>query len=215
MYRSDLSEPQWIKEGQLLRVCRLNALRLGVELWMKSQRIEEGDEGSATMADGEFRLEVEFGHGLFEVGQVEEGVVAEAFCAAWDGEDFAFDCAVGGAEDVSVAGGGEDTAVAGMMWTRNLVESAEQAEVVSLVWTGIGRRGEVFVFGVAGGANAGSAVEGVDLEAGVVGKDDFAGGVEGVIDGFEPGVAFEGGFVFGGGGDLFYAGEGRKGDSWS
>ena len=62
--------------------------------------------------------------------------------------------------------------------------------------------GEVLVVGVAGGADAGGSVEGVDFEAGVVGDDDLAGGVVGVVDGFEAGVAFEGGFVFGGGGDF-------------
>ena len=56
---------------------------------------------------------------------------------------------------------------------------------------------EVVVVGVAGGADAGCSVEGVDFEAGVVGDDDFAGGVVGVVDGLEAGVAFEGGFVFG------------------
>jgi hypothetical protein len=63
------------------------------------------------------------------------------------------------------------------------------------------------VVGEAGGADPGLTVEGVDFEAGVVGYDDLAGGVVGVVDGFEAGVAFEGGFVFGGGGDLFYARE--------
>ena len=55
------------------------------------------------------------------------------------------------------------------------------------------------VVGVAGGADAGGSVEGVDFEAGVVGDDDLVGGVEGVVDGFEAGVAFEGGFVSSGG----------------
>ena len=60
----------------------------------------------------------------------------------------------------------------------------------------------MLVFGEAGGADAGGSVEGVDFEAGVVGDDDFAGGVAGVVDGFVAGVAFEGGFVFVGGGDF-------------
>ena len=66
------------------------------------------------------------------------------------------------------------------------------------------------VFGEAGGADAGCSVEGVDFEAGVVGDDDLAGCVAGVVDGFEAGVAFEGGFVFGGGRDFFYAGSGAR-----
>ena len=55
---------------------------------------------------------------------------------------------------------------------------------------------EVVVFGEAGGADAGCSVEGVDFEAGVVGDDDFAGGVAGVVDGLVAGIAFEGGLVF-------------------
>ncbi len=66
---------------------------------------------------------------------------------------------------------------------------------------------KLLVFGVAGGADAGGSVEGVDFEAGVVGDDDLVGGVVGVVDGLEAGVAFEGGFVFGGGGDFFEVGE--------
>ena len=56
-------------------------------------------------------------------------------------------------------------------------------------------------------ADAGCSVEGVDFEAGVVGDDDFSGDVVGVVDGFEAGVACEGGFVFGWGGDFFQVGE--------
>ena len=66
---------------------------------------------------------------------------------------------------------------------------------------------EVLVVGEAGGADAGGSVEGVYFEAGVVGDNDLAGGAAGVVDGFEAGVAFEGGFVFCGGGDFFYARE--------
>ena len=50
-------------------------------------------------------------------------------------------------------------------------------------------------------------MEGVDFEAGVVGDDDLAGGMVGVVDGLEAGVAFEGGLVFGGGGDVGEVGE--------
>ncbi len=80
----------------------------------------------------------------------------------------------------------------------------EEVEVVALV-CGVQRSGpvEVVVVGVTGGADAGGSVEGVDFEAGVVGDDDLAGGVVGVVEGFEAGVAFEGRFVFGGGWDFF------------
>ncbi len=58
--------------------------------------------------------------------------------------------------------------------------------------------GEVLVVGVAGGADAGCAVEGVYFEAGVVGYYDLVGKMLRVVDGFEAGVAFEGGLVFDG-----------------
>ena len=68
------------------------------------------------------------------------------------------------------------------------------------------------IFSVAGRTDAGCSVEGVDFEAGVVGDDDLAGCVTGVIDGLEAGIAFEGGLVFSWGRDLLYAGELREGD---
>jgi hypothetical protein len=55
--------------------------------------------------------------------------------------------------------------------------------------------------GVAGAADSGCAVEGGDFEAGVVGEDEEAGYVQGVVDGLGAGVEFEGEFIFGRGGD--------------
>jgi hypothetical protein len=66
---------------------------------------------------------------------------------------------------------------------------------------------EVVVIGVTSGTDAGSAVKGVYFQAGVVRDDDFAGGAVRVVDSFEASVAFEGGLVFRGGGDFFYARE--------
>ena len=51
-------------------------------------------------------------------------------------------------------------------------------------------------------------MECVDFEAGVVGEDEEVGGVGGVVEGLGAGVAFEGGRVFGWGGDLGEVGEG-------
>ena len=45
--------------------------------------VEEGGEGSAAVAEGEFGLDVEFGHGLVLFGEIEEWIVAEAVGAAW------------------------------------------------------------------------------------------------------------------------------------
>jgi len=55
---------------------------------------------------------VDLGHGEVVIGQVEEWVVAEAEGAPGGGEDFAFDYAVGGGDDLAVAGCGEDAVVA-------------------------------------------------------------------------------------------------------
>ena len=53
--------------------------------------MQESGEGSASVAEGEFGLDVEFGHGLVLFGKIEERIVAEALGAAWGGEDFSFD----------------------------------------------------------------------------------------------------------------------------
>ena len=91
----------------------------------------------------------------------------------------------------------------------DFAEGLEEAEVVALVGCCFWGSLEVVVFGVTGGADAGGSVEGVDFEAGVVGDDDLAGSVVGVVEGFQVSVAFEGGFVFGWGGDLVEVGEWR------
>jgi hypothetical protein len=94
---------------------------------------------------------------------------------------------------LAIAGGGEDAVVAGAaLGEWDVGEVGDEEEVVALVCRCVRWIGEVVVVGVAGGADAGGAVEGVDFEAGVVGDDDFVGGVVGVVDGFEAGVAFEG-----------------------
>ncbi len=160
------------------------------------------------MAEGELGGDVELGHGSVLCGEIEEWVVAEAFGAAGGGEDFAFDGSVADGEDLAVAGGGEDAVVAGAaLGEGDVGEIGDEVEVVALVGCCFGWAGVVVVVGVAGGADAGCSVESVDFEAGVVGDDDFVGGVVGVVDGLDAGVALEGGLVFGGGGDLFEAGE--------
>lgn len=171
---------------------------------MREKGLEECGEGSATVAEGEFGLDVELGHGLVLMGEIEEWVVAEAVGTARCGEDFSFDGAVACGEDFSVACGGENAVVAcGWIQVWDLADGFEEAEVVALVCGCSRGTGEVVVVGVTGGADAGGSVEDVDLEAGVVGDDDFVEDVVGVVEGFEAGVAFESRFVFGGGGDFF------------
>jgi len=72
---------------------------------------------------------------------------------------------------------------------------------------------DCIVVGEAGGADAGLVVEGWDFEAGVVGEDEEVGGGQGIGDGFEIGVALEGGGVFDGFGDLLEVGEGEDLDA--
>ena len=95
---------------------------------------EECGEGSAAVAEGEFGLDVEFGHSLGFVGEIEERVVAEAIGATGLGEDVAFDGAVADGEDMAVAGGGEDAVVAGAaLGEGNAGEEGEEVEVIALV----------------------------------------------------------------------------------
>ena len=108
----------------------------GLEL--RKESFEECGEGSAAMAEGEFGLDVELGHGLFLFGEIEEWVVAEASGASGCGEDLAFDGAVAGGEDFSVAGGGEDAVVAGLVWSGDFAQGFEEAAVVALVGRGFG-----------------------------------------------------------------------------
>ena len=87
------------------------------------------------MAEGEFGFDVEFGHGLVFVGEIEEGVVPEAVGAAWGDDDLTFKGAVTHGEDFAVAGGGEDAVVAGAaLCERNSDEEGEEIEVVALVY---------------------------------------------------------------------------------
>ena len=168
------------------------------------------------MAEGELDGEVELGHGAVECWEIEEGVEAETGGAARGGEDFSVYGAVGFGEDFCVAGCDEDAAVTGGAGIRGLGEGVEEAEVVADVWierSGVRRALEVHVFCVAGGADTGGKVEGVDFEAGVVGQDDLAGCVGSVVEGLEAGVAGEGGLVFFWGGDVLEVGQGGEGDA--
>jgi hypothetical protein len=178
------------------------------------KKAEECGEGAATVAEGELGSNVELCHGLVLVGEKEERIIAEAVGASWRGYDLSFDGAVADAENVSVAGCGEDAVVTGFrILDGDFAKGVEEVEVVALVCGCFAGEREVLIylgqviFGVASGANAGGSVEGVYFEAGVVGYDDLAGGVVGVEDGFEAGVALESGFVFSGSGNFFYAGE--------
>lgn len=114
-------------------------------------------------------------HGLIELGNEEQWVVAEASSAAWLGEDAAFDGTLGSEKDLAVASEGEDAAITGVstgFWTA--IESSQKSGVVTL----IGRRGhgvgEGEIVCEASAADAGGVVEGGDFEAGVVGENEQA-----------------------------------------
>ena len=153
------------------------------------------------MVEGEAVGGRKFGHGAVEVGKEEEGIVAEAAGSARGGEDEALDRALGGVEDLAIAGEGERAAVTGLAaGFGDCGEGGEEGGVVAVVGC-VGCGGDGEVGGEAGAADAGGVVEGGDFEAGVVGEDEEVGGAEGVVDGFEAGVEFEGGFVLGRSGD--------------
>ena len=94
-------------------VCAIKLNCTEIEGLFRAESVEEGGEGSSAMAEGEFGGDVQLGHGLGLFGEIEERVVAEAACAAWGGEDLAFDDSVADGEDFAVARGGEDAVVAG------------------------------------------------------------------------------------------------------
>ena len=84
-----------------------------------------------------------------------------------------------GVEGKAVASGDKDTVVAGgALENWNAGEALQQDHVVPYisVVVRVRRIDEAGVGGVAGAADAGRAVEGVDFEAGVVGQDEMAGG---------------------------------------
>ena len=172
---------------------------------------EESGTGLAAVADGELHLNVEVGHGLVEGGNVEERVVAEAAGAMGSFEDDAFDCAFGHVDDDAVAGGGEDAAVAGGavigLDAGHALQKDDVVPDVSVV-VGVGRVDEAGIGGEAGGADAGSAGEDIDFEAGVVGNDKCAGSEAAVIGGLDGGVGLKRCAVFLGRGDCFECGEG-------
>jgi hypothetical protein len=175
--------------------------------------LEEGTEGVAAMGELPLLISGEFGHGEAKGGEKEEGIVTEAVGAARGGEELAFHGSGGVEEGLAVVGEDEGTYEAGCaVGAGKFVEFSEEGAVVALVFGAVaGLEGEVV--GEAGAAYAGTVVEGGELDAGVVAEDEVAGSEAGVSDGFEFGVAEEGGGVFdrlGHGGD---AGKGEDGEA--
>ena len=110
--------------------------------------------------------------------------------------------ALGGGEDLAVAGGCEDAVIACL--ARGAVEVGglnEETLVVELVLggeelAGGGRGDEAMILRVAGGADAGSAAEGGEFDAGIVCDNIESRCESAVVDSFRPSIAFEGGLIF-------------------
>jgi len=96
--------------------------------------LDKSDEGAASVAQGEFGFEIDFGHGAVEGGEIEEWVIAEASGASGLGEDLAFDGSVADGEDVPITRCGEDAVVARASLSEgNAGEERDEVEVVALV----------------------------------------------------------------------------------
>ena len=126
------------------------------------------------MAESELGSEVDLGHGVVEFGKEEERVVAEATGTARGVENDAFDRAVGCVKGDAIASGDEDAMIAaGSEADRDVGHALQEEHVVPNVGVvvGVRRVDKAGVGSEAGGANAGSAVERVDFETGVIGYD--------------------------------------------
>jgi hypothetical protein len=152
---------------------------------------EKRGEGSTSVTEGELGLEIDFGHGAIELGQIEEGIVTKAAGASGGVEDHAFDGAIGRVSGLAVTRGDEDAMISGGTFCRwNSVEPLEKEDVIPDIGVvvGIGRVDESGVSGETGGADSGRAREGIDFEARVVGEDSGAWCELGIVDSFESGI---------------------------
>ena len=152
---------------------------------------EKRGEGSTSVTEGELGLEIDFGHGAIELGQIEEGIVTKAAGASGGVEDHAFDGAIGRVSGLAVTRGDEDAMISGGTFCRwNSVEPLEKEDVIPDIGVvvGIRRVDESGVSGETGGADSGRAREGIDFEARVVGEDSGAWCELGIVDGFEGGI---------------------------
>ena len=151
------------------------------------------------MADGELGFKVELGHGAISLGKVKKRVVAEASGAVGGFKDQAFDRAFGGVERLAVARCNEYAAVPRRaLERRDAFEPLKEDDVVPdiRIVVGVGRVDEAGVSGKTGGTDPGSAVEGIDFEAGIVGHDNFTFSELGVVNSFEASVVSKSGAGF-------------------
>ena len=71
---------------------------LGLDL--RERGIQKIAKRASSVAYAETGDGVEFGHGLVEIGEEEEGIVAKAACASWGSQDLSFNYAVSYSDDL-------------------------------------------------------------------------------------------------------------------
>jgi hypothetical protein len=162
---------------------------------LESKSIKESGKGAAAVTKGVLGFEVDFGHGVVQFGQVEEGVVAEAASSAGGFKDESVDVALGGGDWLAITCRDQDAAVTrSALGCGDTVEALKQHHIVPDVGVviGVGGIGEACIGGKAGGADSGCTVERVDFKAGIVGQDQLTGGEVGVVDSLDGRIGFKG-----------------------
>jgi hypothetical protein len=163
--------------------------------WSDLQLSQHGGEGAAAMAVGELGRKVNFGHSALQFREKEKRVVPEASGAARCIKNYALDGAVGSVLDSAVAGGDQHAVIAGFpLFGWNIADSLKEDDVIPDIGIVVGVRGihHSRIGGETSRADAGSAVDGIDFKAGVIGEHKFAGCELGVIDGLNGGIRGEG-----------------------
>ena len=171
------------------------------------QMLEESAEGDTSMGELPLLLAGQFCEGEVESGDEEERIITEAGFSTRSMAELAFDGAFGAEQDLAIAGEGQGADEAGGA-VGLLLHKVQEESVIAFVARAGGVGFKVEVVCEARAADAGLVVESGDFEAGVVGEDQKVRRGEGVGDGFQVGVALEGGGVFDGFGYVFEAGKG-------
>src|SRR5271156_4633370 len=119
------------------------------------------------MAERPLGLVIHFRHGALAPRQIKERIVSETVTSTRSGENAAFGCALRAQQSSAIPGGGQHTMIASTaLALRDASELLQQEEFVVVVGAAIGM--EAGIGGVTGGANAGSALERVDFQSGIV-----------------------------------------------
>jgi len=123
----------------------------------------------------------EFGESLLDLRKIEHGVVAESAGTLEVIENAALGDSAKRCQRQTIAGGGDYTHEASRaLFGRNALEFAKNARIVGII-IGVGIGLVRLVGCVAGGMNTGSAMEGVNFKAGIVGDDDLSGQGQAVL----------------------------------